>query len=436
MPCVPANGGEPRTVLGDFRAPSPGSLAGLVPRRPRPPLPGQAPESAGREDWWVAPVDGGPAVATGAAKAWPPVDAAQVPCAWYGSHVLMAAGTTMEGVNLYLVRIGPDFRVSGPPEPLTSGTGVTFAASVSKDGRLFVPRWKGFAELWAVDPESSERPGPVQLTLDEAPKYAFNVDRDGARVFYTALLGPKGAAAGVPPARRRERPRDRSPAAAGAGTVHRAGPNPTRGQAPLVEQEVDGKIATFVGSADGPGRELWRDGRVVGFTADERRALLRVGPKSLVLRDVAGGPDQPVFDAGPAALVDADLSWDDRWLTVLTGHDDGTMAIRVVPLAARASTGVEIVRSDDWLGSPRWSPDGSRLYHLSRRDGFYCLWSQLLDALTKAPRGEPVAVVHAHRNPRIGPPRGSFSVSVGRSRLVFSAANVTGDILMAQLPPD
>ena len=45
-----------------------------------------------RPDWWVAPVDGGPAVATGAASAWPPLDVVQVPCAWYGSHVLMGGG--------------------------------------------------------------------------------------------------------------------------------------------------------------------------------------------------------------------------------------------------------------------------------------------------------------------------------------------------------
>jgi dipeptidyl aminopeptidase/acylaminoacyl peptidase len=435
---VPADGGEPRPFQPEFGVPElPGSVGPIWSPDGRHLLfKGARLESPGETDWWVAPVDGGPAVATGAAKAWRQVDAVQVPCAWYGSHVLMAAGTTMEGVNLHRVRIGPDFRVSGPPEPLTSGTGVTFAASVSKDGRLFVPRWKGFAELWALDPESSERPVPVPLTLDEAPKSAFNVDRAGARVFYTALLGPRGQ-------RQLEyRLRD---VASGRETVHLR--RPARGQFTARtrilpggrllswEQEVDGKAATFLGSAGEPGRELWRDGRVYGFTRDERRALLRTGPKRLVLRDIAGGPDQPVFDAGPAAILDADLSWDDRWLTVLTGHDDGTLAIQAVPLAG-ASPPVEVARSDDWLGSPRWSPDGNRLYHLSRRDGFYCVWAQPLDALTKAPRGEPVPVFHAHRRPRIGPPRGSFSISVGRRRLVFSAANVTGDVLMAQLPPD
>ena len=122
------------------------------------------------------------------------------------------------------------------------------------------------------------------------------------------------------------------------------------------------------------------------------------------------GPDQPVFDAGPAALVDADLSWDDRWLSVLTGHEDGTMAIQAVPLAG-ASIAVEVVRSDDWLGSPRWSPDGNRLYHLSRRDGFYCVWAQPLDALTKAPRGEPVPVSTPTTATRASAPREARSRS-------------------------
>ena len=436
---VPADGGEPRPFQPEFGVPDvPGSVGPIWSPDGRHLLfKGARLKSPGESDWWVAPVDGGPAVATGAAKAWPPVDVVQVPCAWYGSHVLMAAGTTMEGINLYRVRIGPDFRVSGPPEPLTSGTGVTFIASVSKDGRLFVPRWKGFAELWAVDPEPSERPVPVQLTLDEAPKSAFNVDRDGARVFYTALLGPRGQ-------RQLEyRLRD---IASGRETVHLR--QPARGQLTARtrilpggrllswEQEVDGKVATFVGGAGEPGRELWRDGRVYGFTRDEQRALLRTGPKRLVLRDVAGGPDQPVFDAGPAALVDADLSWDDRWLSRAHGSR------RTAPWRSRRCRSREPrppSRSRD--------PTTGSAARAGHRTGTGCITCPGGTASTASGRSRstrsrrrraasPSPVFHAHRRTRIGPPRGSFSISVGRRRLVFSAANMTGNVLMAQLPPE
>jgi hypothetical protein len=71
------------------------------------------------------------------------------------------------------------------------------------------------------------------------------------------------------------------------------------------------------------------------------------------------------------------------------------------------------------------------------RDGFLCIWAQAVDPDTKAPRGEPFAVFHAHRNPwRRGAPRGAFSLSVSHHRLVFNAAELTGSVLMAKLPPD
>jgi hypothetical protein len=98
---------------------------------------------------------------------------------------------------------------------------------------------------------------------------------------------------------------------------------------------------------------------------------------------------------------------------------------------------MEIARSARWLSSPRWSPDGSRVYYISARDGFVCIWAQAVDPATKAPRGEPFAVFHAHRNPwRMMAPRWVYSLSVGPHRLVFNAAELTGSVLMAKLPPE
>jgi dipeptidyl aminopeptidase/acylaminoacyl peptidase len=386
-------------------------------------------------DWWVAPADGGPAVATGATSAWPPVDSVQTPCAWHGSHLLMAAGTTMEGINLYRVKIGPDFRVSGPPEALTSGTGITFYAVVSRDGRLFAPRWKGVVELWSVDPESPAPAGPLQLTHDDAPKFWHNVSRDGARAFYLAYLGPKG---------QREVEYRLRDLASGRETVHLRLPSRSLGVRTLIapagtslawERAMEGKTVPFLGNAGEPGRELCGDCRLHGLTRDASRALVRRGPR-LSLRSVADGSEQALFDAGKDFLLDADLSWDDSWLAVLLGHADGTVSIRALPVGGDASRTVDVVRSDDWLNSPRWSPDGTKLYHLSRRDGFYCIWAQPLDPATKVARGEPVAVQHLHRSPRLTAPRGMFQISVARHRLVFNALQRTGDILMAQLPEE
>ena len=55
----------------------------------------------------------------------------------------------------------------------------------------------------------------------------------------------------------------------------------------------------------------------------------------------------------------------------------------------------------------------------------------------RARRGEPVAVLHAHGNPwRTSAPRSGYSLAVGRDRIVFNAAEITGNVLMGQLPPD
>ena len=89
------------------------------------------------------------------------------------------------------------------------------------------------------------------------------------------------------------------------------------------------------------------------------------------------------------------------------------------------------------LTSPRWSPDGDRLYYMAVHDGFLCIFAQALEPASKAPRGEPSAVFHAHGNPwRMVAPRAYYSIAVARRRLVFGAVEMTGNVLMAKLPPD
>ncbi len=266
---VPAEGGTPRPFQPDFGVPDlPGSVGPIWSPDGRHILfRGFRLKPPGEGDWWVAPVDGGPAVATGAAGAWPRRDMMQLPCAWVGQHVLMAAGTTMEGVNLYRVRIGTDFRVSGPPEPLTSGTGISHLASVSQDGRLVVPRWSALVQLWSFDPEApAGSTVPQAITRDGAPKYALSLDRRGDRIAYTAMAGPLG--------RHRMEIRVRE-LASGEETVPlrlvptsisvrpRLSPD---GALLAWEEFADGKFASFVGKTGEPsGQELCRDCRLLGF---------------------------------------------------------------------------------------------------------------------------------------------------------------------------
>jgi dipeptidyl aminopeptidase/acylaminoacyl peptidase len=191
-------------------------------------------------------------------------------------------------------------------------------------------------------------------------------------------------------------------------------------------------------TGEASGEEICEGCFLLGFPS-EGRVLLSAGPR-VYLRRVADGTETSLVTVESGDLLDADLSWDGRWLATLEGRPDGKWVIEVVPVGEGApggARGVEIRRSDDWLTSPRWSPDGDRVYYMAVHDGFFCIWVQALDPASKAPRGEPLAVFHAHRNPwRMMAPRGIYGVAVSRRRLVFGGVEMTGNILMAKLPPE
>ena len=75
---------------------------------------------------------------------------------------------------------------------------------------------------------------------------------------------------------------------------------------------------------------------------------------------------------------------------------------------------------------------------MSDRDGFNCVWARPLDPVTKRPAGEPFPVLHAHRSKMkmMMPDTSWFALAVARGRLVFNAAETTGEIYTAMLEPD
>ena len=96
-----------------------------------------------------------------------------------------------------------------------------------------------------------------------------------------------------------------------------------------------------------------------------------------------------------------------------------------------------ILISDDQakVGRAAWSHDGNTLYFPSEMDGYRCLYGQRLEARTKRPLGEPVAVYHFHDTRRslanlasvaeIGP-------SLSDASIVFAQGEITGNIWMVE----
>ena len=86
--------------------------------------------------------------------------------------------------------------------------------------------------------------------------------------------------------------------------------------------------------------------------------------------------------------------------------------------------------SDD--REPYWAPDGKRIYYLSDRDGFRCIWARPVDPVTAQRVGPSYPVAHFHHAQRsirtMRALSGEIGFSAVRDALIFTLADVTGNI--------
>jgi Tol biopolymer transport system component/predicted Ser/Thr protein kinase len=392
-------------------------------------------------DWWVAPVDGGEPWSSGARTAVDRIGFVQFPTCWLPGRLLLVAGTTIEGMNLYQARISDDGHVTGPVEPLTAGPGMSWVPKVSRDGRIALSRFYWIIHLWEVglDPASGRPVGdPRPITDDASPKFSFSLTRDGDRLAYSTYAGS------------RDSPRneihllDRT---TGSEAVPLTYPMAILSLHPRLNGDgsrlswrtrSEGGSVSWVAPTDDPaGRELCRGCQVVDFFTDGASVLAASGNR-LVRRVIDGGVENPVLELGDMRIVDADLSRDDRWLAIQVGNPDRTVSGYLVPVEDPPAARDRWIRIDEhgvWIGAPRWSADGATIYFISERDDFLCVWGQPLDPSTKVPVGDPFAAAHAHTTKMKMLPfaKHMWNLEVGADRLVFNAGELTGDVYTAML---
>jgi serine/threonine protein kinase len=436
---VAASGGAPRQVRGDFVGAAypewtPDGLHLLFLGNRDTDLP--AAESI---DWWVTPLDGGPAIATGVLQETRKVGFtgpftvypwALMVGVWHpdGDSVIFGARQG-DSRNLWRIRMTPQsWKVAGVPERLTSSSAIEEGPSVARGAgnavRLAFASLSENSDLWSlpIDTNSVKTTGePQRLTSDTAPDFHPSLSHDGSRlVFVSGRTG--GQEIWI---------RDLKTGEERALTASRAdkySPNFSPDMAQVsFSIHKDNKWDIYLVPSSGGAAELvcpdcgqatgWSpDGRyLTGNTLDGRLTLIEVATRRkvdlIVIRD-------RWFCCGK-------FSPDGRWISFLE-LGSGRRREIVAPFQGETPP-----PESSWLthtaGLRLWLPDGAFLYGTSFLDGFECIWAQRLDPATKRPAGAPIPVFHAHGRRQL-----QNGITVGRDRIMFSQVERAANVWMAE----
>ena len=396
-------------------------------------------------DWYVAPVSGGPPVATHARsvllrEGLQAFRGLPTPDGWVGtgSRVVFHARVG-DASNTWQVAISPQtWRVDSAPRRVTFGTTDESAAAVTSSGRMvFTSRTIG-ADIWtmAIDADHGTAQGPLKrLTQDLADDYDPTLSSDGetlafrsrrAGQFDIVLKNLKTGQETI----LTQTPADEYPAISPDGSKV------------AYSHRENGKTPIFGVAANGGAPEQWCDdcgdveqwapggGEILFVTADD--------PSGVGLLKVGGSPNRNWLRHPGYGLFNARLSADGRWVS-FNGRPNRLAPARIFIAPVR---GMIVSSEKDWIvvtedgDAPNWSPNASLLYFWSNRDGSPCLWAQRLDPLTKQPSGSAVSIQHFHnrarswRNLYLGGP----DIAVAVDKLVFDLGEHTGNIWMTDLP--
>ena len=420
-------------------------------------------------DWWVWPVAGGNAVKTGAFEVFAaekisltlpsPVPG---PSEWRDDQVFFSAKTG-DSVNLWQVSISPkNWQVTGPAHRLTTGPGLEIRPSLAKTGLLVFSSLVENADIWSLPIEASQGrvKGPLeQLTRDLAADYSPSISADGRKLAFVSLrsgnqdIWMKDLEIG------KERPLTDSPA---VETSPRISPDGTLVSYSIVATRDDkGPGVTYLAPSKGGLHQKLCDGCgwPWGWSHDNGVVFLKrcwsgdlppvkqdwtpEGDRGMRLIKVASGTVSDYLQSSNSSLWNAQLTTDGRWIT-FNAMDRQASQLRLSVVAARfqleippkESDWIQVVRDSHWNDKPRWSPDGNRIYFVSDRDGFACLWMQQVEPETKQPVGPPSHLYHLHEARRSIQNVGAalMDISVSPDKIVLNLGEVTGNIWMTQLP--
>jgi serine/threonine protein kinase len=459
---IPANGGQPRQILPDFFT---ASRPVWSPDGKHLLFRGASDSKAsegGEFDWWVASLDGGPAVQTGGfaflrESKLAAMERSQLaggfavePCEWTRDSIVFSASSGSAGLSggLWRVKIDSRYRIQGPVERLTSGTENELQPSAAGTYIAFANVTQN-ENIWQlrIDPNKGKVTGrPERVTTSAAADVLPAASVDGRKVAFASnrngnlhiWMKDMASGAEVPLTSTAFNELPWLLNADGSRLVYCVfgAPDSSADKGCFIRPTSGGVTRRFC--ADCPVSSIldWFD--------DDRKVLFKRGIATKTefdLRDIEGGSEKVLLKNPKYDVTAARFSPDGRWMSFQIVIEAATKRqIFVAPIrneaAAPDSEWIPITGGSGLDRNAQWSPDGNLLYFLSERDGFRCVWAQRLSADTKHPIGAPFAVYHFHQARYSLMPAQEIArigLSVTRDKLIFSMAETKGNIWLADL---
>ena len=374
-------------------------------------------------DWWAAPIDGSEPKPLDARKAYREAGISfPYPEAWSWSLSGPLLGSDGE-----LFRVPVDtgsWKVAGPPERLTFGSGLEALPSGSEDGKIAFMDVTQRRDVWslALNPRTGGVAGdPVRLTRSEANDTSSVVSADSKRLVYISDrwgrtdLWTKDLETGKESNLSNDSARQRYPLLMADGE-----------RVAYLTRE-NGKPAIYVRPyGGGVGRRLCDDCGVPRSGSTDGRFLLydRAESESVNVLDVETGDRRAALAGDGLRVSMGRVSRDGRWLACRVRGPGEAARLMVAPFR-----GMESIPREEWIEisshasdtEPVWNHQGTIVYFISGRAGSFDIWMQRLEPEMKQPRGEPQIV---KRFPRTRHSMGLMTaedrrLSVSRDRLVF-----------------
>jgi eukaryotic-like serine/threonine-protein kinase len=388
-------------------------------------------------DWWVMTPDGSQLFKTGAFEILRQQQLELYGCSiyWSGDHVIFAARLGYS-TNLWQASLSSrDWKISAPPQRLTSGTAMEVSPWVSSSGRLVFSSVVGINNIWSLSTgrEQNDKREFRRVTSGVGIDTRPSVSADGTKLVFARRTGDMRDVWFKNLSTEQEAPltlkEETVPIISRDGT-----------QVAYSTRKDFRRPIYVVDLSGGVPQQVCPDcGDVVDWSPDGKSLLYVYGqPTSVNSLDIASGRSRIFLRRTNFMIDQAQMSPRGDWVAFVQRVDADHSKICLAPVqngvAVAEDRWVEVTNGRAWDDKPRWSQDASKLFIYSNRDGFGCIWRIKLNPATKLPEGDPVAVKHLH-SPGLSFMNFSqpaINLSVGGEKLFFNLGEVTGNIWMME----